>query len=69
LGGIGLRHMYTEQATLQVQIIIQHLQAYTQVRAKILIQVNWAQLVSGRSKGILEMSMVNLPHLDNKLWI
>jgi ribonuclease HI len=69
LGGIGLRHLYAEQGTMQVQIVIQHLRAYTQVGATILIQLNWAQLVSGRSKGILEIPMENLPHLDDELWI
>jgi hypothetical protein len=69
LGGIGLRHLYAEQGTMQVQIIIQHLRAYTQVGATILIQLNWAQLVSGRSKGKMEIPMANLPHLDDELWI
>jgi hypothetical protein len=69
LGGIGLRHMYLEQGTMQVLIIIQHLRAYTQVGATILIQLNWAQMVSGRGKSILEIPMENIPHLDEELWI
>jgi hypothetical protein len=46
LGGIGLRHLSAEQGTMQVQIVIQHLRAYTQVGATILIQLkigrNWS---------------------------
>jgi ribonuclease HI len=69
LGGIGLRHLFAEQGTMQVQIVIQHLRAYTQVGATILIQLNWAQLVSGRSKSILEIPQSYLPQLDDELWI
>jgi hypothetical protein len=68
LGGIGLRHIYSDQGTMQVQIILQHLRAYTQVGATILIQLNWTQVVSGRIK-ILSIPMVKLPHLDDELWI
>jgi hypothetical protein len=40
LGGIGLRHIFAEQGTMQTQIMIQHLRAFTQLGSTILIQLN-----------------------------
>jgi hypothetical protein len=42
---------------------------FTQVDATILIQLNWAQLVSGSGTSILEIPTERIPHLDNELWI
>jgi hypothetical protein len=69
LGGIGMRHLFAEQGTMQAQIIIQHLRAFTQLGETILIQLNWAQLVSGRSQPILEIPSDGIPQLGNEQWI
>jgi hypothetical protein len=69
LGGIGMRHLFAEQGTMQAQIIVQHLRAFTQLGSTIMIQLNWAQLVAGRSKPILESPSETLPQLDSELWI
>jgi hypothetical protein len=69
LGGIGMRHLFAEQGTMQAQIIIQHIRAFTQLGSTILIQLNWAQLVSGRSTPILEIPSEVIPHLENEQWL
>jgi hypothetical protein len=69
LGGIGMRHIFAEQGTMQAQIVIQHLRSFTQLGATIVIQLNWAQIVSGRGTPILEIPQEILPHLDSEQWI
>jgi hypothetical protein len=69
VGGIRMRHLFTEQGTMQAQKTKQHLRAFTQLGSTILIQLNWAQLVSGRSTPILEIPSETIPQLENEQWI
>jgi Reverse transcriptase (RNA-dependent DNA polymerase) len=69
IGGYGLQHLYDKQGTEKVSMILRLLRT-KRSSAKILsLQLQWAQLLSGKSVSILEDTSTDIPQLHNERWI
>jgi hypothetical protein len=68
-GGVGLRHLFSEQGTKKNQAILQQLRDNTNLGKTIQILLQWAQLVAGTSLPILMDTDRRIPHLKDELWI
>ena len=69
IGGAGLRHLFAEQGTRQTRAILFHIRKQTSLGSVILIQLKWAQRISGFSRQILSSTDRALPHLQDEKWI
>jgi hypothetical protein len=68
-GGVGLRHLFSEQGTKKTQAILQQIRDNTNLGKTLIILFQWAQLVSGIARPILIDTNRRLPHLKDELWI
>ena len=67
-GGIGLRHLFSEQGTIKAMIMIQQIRANRSLGKTLQIQLRWAQRVAGLSTPLLE-TRANVPHLNEEKWL
>jgi hypothetical protein len=68
-GGVGLRHLFSEQGTRKNQAILQQIRDNTNLGKTMIILLQWAQLVAGISLPIFIDTTRRLPHLKDELWI
>ena len=52
-GGLGLRHLYTEQGLQQIQRLLAHLRSHSTLGKTFLFHIRWYQLVTGLSSSVL----------------
>jgi hypothetical protein len=65
-GGLGLRHLYTEQGTAQTLCFIRHVRHGGQVGQNIRIALAWFQLIAGVSFSALEKPEFPLPYAEDR---
>jgi hypothetical protein len=68
-GGVGLRHLFSEQGTRKTQAILQQIRDNTNLGKTMIILFQWAQLVAGIALPVLMDTNRRLPHLRDELWI
>jgi exonuclease III len=69
LGGVGLRHLFTEQGVAKLGMILEQVRLGSVTGKTLIIQLEWAQRVAGRSRPILEEVASHLPQLAKEEWI
>lgn len=69
LGGIGLRHLFTEQGMEKVKMLLQQIRGRTKLGRLLIIQLQWAQLWSGWTVSILEDNASAATFLETEDWI
>lgn len=69
LGGIGMRHLFTEQGSLKVQMIMQQIRVQRPLGKLLLIYFQWAQQISGLEESIIIVSKTRIPQLKNETWL
>ena len=67
-GGIGLRHLFSEQGTIKTLTVIQQIRANRSLGKTLQIQLRWAQRVAGISVPLLETDK-HVPHLNGEKWL
>jgi hypothetical protein len=69
LGGVGLRHLFAEQGTQKVQMILQQLRVQKPLGRLLITQLRWSQRIAGISEPILVETKKPLPQLAGEHWI
>ena len=64
IGGIGLRHLFSEQGTEKICYILQTIRCGSKTGQLLKIRLLWAHLFAGTQKPVLEDTSTFLPHLD-----
>ena len=67
-GGLGLRHLYSEQGLGQLQLFMKYWRNDCQAGTLLKIVLSWAQFNAGVSWSILEYPFIELPHWES-LWL
>lgn len=69
LGGLGLRHIFSEQGSLKAQALIQQIRIDSKLGKLMIMQLQWAQLLCGAATPLLEDTSTEWPMLSEELWI
>jgi hypothetical protein len=69
LGGIGLHHLFAEQGSLKMQVLLQQLRCNTKLGRLIKTQLQWAQMFCWSAYPLLESTTTPWPTLSDELWI
>jgi hypothetical protein len=69
IGGIGLRHLWSEQGTQKLCYVLKTIRAHNTTGDMIKLRLQWAQKAAGTSEPILQNPNINIPHLEGEKWI
>jgi hypothetical protein len=68
LGGIGLRHLFTEQGTIKAIILLKQLRINRPLGQLSHIKLSWDQRIAGTGHPILEAPFYPCPQLQHEMW-
>lgn len=69
LGGLGLNHLFAEQGMMKTVSLIKNIRAGRPLGNLLMAQLCWAQMEAGISQSILGSPDIEIPPLQNELWI
>jgi hypothetical protein len=69
LGGIGLRHLFSEQGTEKNAFALRMLRIDQPASRILKIQLAWGQRVAGFQAPLLVNPTASIPHLSEELWV
>jgi hypothetical protein len=64
-GGIGIKHLYAEQAIKQIKALIQHTRLNSPLGRTICISLDWVQIIAGIQRPVLKDTHT-LQHMECK---
>ena len=66
-GGLGLPHLFTQMMGMKLESLIAHIRSQTELGKSMMVNINYIQLISGRSEHFME-SNDNIDYVDSN-WI